>query len=79
MLLGDATTVENEIPGLSASDAARMEKEYNEEMQPIRDAMSKIYEKAEEDYKTAKAEGVEDAMEKLQPKSKRKLRIYEKK
>ena len=61
LLVGDATTIENEIPGLSASDKARMKKEYDDEMQPIQEALQKVYEEIEDAVEKAKLAGDEDA------------------
>ena len=68
VLAGDATTIENEIPNLSAKEARKLKKEYDEEMQPIQDEMQKLYEKYEADVE--KADGDKDAESELLEKMK---------
>ena len=65
VILGDATTIEKEIPGLTTEEAARLEREYDEEMQPIRDELDEIREKLTKDYEKAKENGEENAYEKF--------------
>ena len=78
LLVGDATTVENEIPGLSASEAARLEKEYQKEMEPLSEALNEIYNESEEAAEKAKAEGDDDAIAKLREKvEKQTKKLYE--
>ena len=79
LLVGDATTIENKIPGLSESDAARLKQEYEEEMQPIEDALNEIYNKNTEAAEKAKAEGDDDALAKLRENFEKKTeKLYEK-
>ena len=59
LLLGDATSIENEIPGLTEEKAARLEREYEEEMQPLQDQMQKFYEQYEKKAQEVKSSGEE--------------------
>ena len=68
LLAGDATTIENKIDGLTSEKAAQLEKEYNEEVQPIQDELHKIYQKYEEQVKQARDKIDRDAMKELQEK-----------
>ena len=65
LLVGDDTTIENKIPGLTEKEKARLEKEYDEEMQPIQDAFQKVYEEMEEKAEKAKEAGDDDAIAKI--------------
>lgn len=69
VILGDATTIEKKKPGLTTKEAARLKKEYDEEMQPIQEQMQKIHEQLAKDYEKAKEDGEENAFEKFKEKA----------
>lgn len=70
LLVGDATTIENKIPGLTVEEARTLEREYNEETQPIHDQMQKIFEKFQKEMKSATSSGDKDAASRLMEKVK---------
>ena len=62
LLAGDATSIEKTIPGLTDEKRAQMEKEYNDEMEPIQQEMQMIYLKHKKELEKAMADGDKDAM-----------------
>ena len=66
LLVGDSTTIENSIPGLSDEEAARMKSEYQSEIGPINEKRQAIYSQFEKDMK--KVAENQQAAEKLQEK-----------
>ena len=62
LLAGDATSIENKIPGMTSEKKAKLKKEFDDEMQPIQEELQKIYKKHQDELEKAMADGDKDAM-----------------
>lgn len=57
LLVGDSTTIENKIPGLSEEEAAKLKAEYDAEMDLLHEKMQAVYGKYEDEMKEAMSDG----------------------